>query len=184
VLTSIEMLEEDAAAEREDRRARAGHVAPASARAFLTLPAGDVHVVLTEPRDAITRAYFREYQAAQQPVAERANTWVEEVVGGPRPLLEGGPPEPETLLKRTLALLGEDVVHERLRELAYLANVLLSGSPRHLRPLEAADEALIICNAGLQRAVEATGRSAADLLTHTGCERLFRLGKDGSAPMR
>lgn len=178
VLTSAEMLEDDAAAGREDRRARAGHVSPASARAFLTLPARDVHVVLAEPRDAITRAYFREYRAPAAPTAERANRWVEELVGGPRPLLEGGPPEPEMLLKRTLALLGEQVADERLRELAYLSNVLLEGAPRHQRPLDAAQEALAVCNAGLERAVRATGRSAADLLAHTGCEKLFRIGRD------
>jgi Family of unknown function (DUF6178) len=177
VLTSVEMLEEDAAAAREDRRAGAGHVSPASARAFLTLPAADVHVVLAEPRDAITRAYFREYRAPAQPAVERTNTWIEEVAGGPMPLLEGGPPEPETLLKRTLALLAEELVHERLRELAYLSNVLLAGAPRRYRPLDAAEEALGICNAGLERAVEATGRSAADLMAHTGCEKLFRLGR-------
>ena len=66
---------------------------------------------------------------------------------------------------------------ERLRELAYLSNVLLAGSPRRYRPLDAAHEALARCNAGLARAVDATGRSAADLLTHTGCDKLFRLGR-------
>jgi len=177
VLTSVEMLQEDAAAEREDRRARAGHLSPASARAFLALPTNDVEAVLAEPRDAITRAYFREYRAPQAPSPERTNTWAEELAGVPRPLLEGGPPEPETLLKRTLALVGEDVADERLRELAYLSNVLLAGSPRSHRPLDAAHEALAICNAGLERAVAATGRSAADLLAHTGCDKLFRLGR-------
>jgi len=180
VLTAVEMLAEDAAAEREDRRARAGHLSPASARAFLALRPGDVHAVLAEPRDAITRAYFREYRAPAQPTAvEGAHTWVEEVAGGgaPVPQLEGGAPEPETLLRRTLGLLADEIVDERLRELAYLSNVLLAGSPRHARPLDAAHEALAVCNAGLQRAVAATGRSAADLLAQTGCEKLFRLGR-------
>ena len=68
-----------------------------------------------------------------------------------------------------------------MRELAYLSNVLLAGSPRHQRPLDAAHEALAVCNAGLERAVETTGRSAADLLAHTGCEKLFRLGQSGGA---
>jgi hypothetical protein len=177
VLTSVEMLEADAAAEREDRRARGGHVSAASARAFLALPAAEVHVILAEPRDAITRAYFREYDAPELPSAERANTWVEEIAGAPRPLLEGGPPEPETLLKRTLSLLAEDAAGARLRELAYLSNVLLAGSARAHRPLDAAHEALARCNAGLERAVAATGRSATDLLAHTSCEKLFRLGR-------
>ena len=178
VLTSVEMLHEDAAAERDDRRAAAGHVSPASARAFLALPAGDVHAVLAGPRDAITRAYFREYRAPKLAASEaRASTWVEEIAAaGAPPLLEGAPPAPETLLERTLALLDEEVGNERLRELAYLSNVLLAGSPRHHRPLDAAKEALAVCSVGLQRAVEATGRDAADLLAHTGCDKLFRLG--------
>ena len=185
VLTAIEMLQEDAAAVREDRRARAGHVAAASARAFLGLPAGDVAAVLAEPRDAITRAYFRQYAAPQEePMPARGGGgWVDELAGGsPRALLEGGAsePEPETLLSRTLALLDEEAAAERLRELGYLANVLLAGSPRRLRPLEAARAALAACEAGLARAVAATGRDAADLLAHTGCEKLFRLGQPRS----
>jgi len=177
VLTAAEMLREDAAGEREDRRAGAGHVSPASARAFLALPAGDARAILAEPRDAVTRAYFREYRAPEQPAVERADTWVEEIVtGAARPLLEGAAPEPELLLQRTLALVGEEVAAERLRELAYLANVLLGGAPRRYRPLEAAHEALARCSAGLERAIAVTGRSAADLLAHTGCDKLFRIG--------
>jgi hypothetical protein len=175
VLTSAEMLEEDAAAEREDRRARAGHVSPASARAFLSLPGADVQTVLAEPRDPMTRAYFRQYRAVEMPARERVASWFEESSDAPRPLLEGKQPDPETLLQRTLPLLDEEIAAERLGELAYLSNVLLAGSLRDLRPLEAANEALARCNAGLERAVEATGRSAADLLEHTGCEKLFRL---------
>jgi hypothetical protein len=176
VLTSVEMLQEDAAAEREDRRVREGHISPASARAFLKLPVKSVGEVLEQPRDAITRAYFREYRAPETAMPERVA--LDEISGEPRALLEGdAAPEPETLLRRTLALVGEELAAERLRELAYLSNVLLAGSPRRLRPLEAANETLTICNAGLQRAVEATGRSAADLLAHTGCEKLFQLGR-------
>jgi hypothetical protein len=176
VLTSAEMLDEDAAAERDDRRARAGHVSPASARAFLNLPAPNVQTVLAEPRDAITRAYFREYRAIEAPAPERVASWFEASSDAPTALLEGPPPAPETLLQTTLLVLDEAVAAERLRELAFLANVLLAGSPRDLRPLEAANEALARCNAGLERAVQATGRSAADLLAHAGCEKLFRLG--------
>jgi hypothetical protein len=57
VLTSEEMLENDLGAARADRRAAKGHVAPADARAFLTL-AGRPDA--PQVRDAITRAYFRE----------------------------------------------------------------------------------------------------------------------------
>jgi hypothetical protein len=66
VLTSEEMLEADAAAEREDRRARSGFVAASSARSFLSLQrTDDVASLLSAPsRDPITRAFFREYEAA------------------------------------------------------------------------------------------------------------------------
>jgi Family of unknown function (DUF6178) len=180
VLTSVEMLEEDAAAGREDRRARAGHVSPASARAFLKLPAAGVEAVLAEPRDAVTRAYFRDYDArpdlSEEPLDDGAGpNWDEQLTGGARPLLEAGPAPPETLLQRTLAVLDADTAAERQRELAYLANIVLVT--RGCRPLEAANEAVAVCNAGLVRAADVTGRAPADLLAHTGCEKLFRLGR-------
>jgi hypothetical protein len=62
VLTSEEMLEADAAGEREDRRAESGYVAPSAAASFLALartqdlPAGPT----ASERDPITRAYFRQ----------------------------------------------------------------------------------------------------------------------------
>jgi len=62
VLTADEMLESDVAAARDDRRTTEGFVSPADARAFLELArrgeAGDA-------RDAITRAYFRRFEAAK-----------------------------------------------------------------------------------------------------------------------
>ncbi len=65
VLTSEEMLQADAAADREDSRARSGFVAAASARSFLALArTGDVASLLQAPsRDPVTAAFFREYQA-------------------------------------------------------------------------------------------------------------------------
>ena len=71
VLTSEEMLAGDVAAEREDRRAEAGHVAPSSAAACLKLArrldaAPDV-------RDPLTRAYFRGFsrKPAEVPMEPR-----------------------------------------------------------------------------------------------------------------
>jgi hypothetical protein len=59
VLTSRETLEADVAAEREDRRAAEGHVAPSAAAAFLKLAreGGDPARLA---RDPLTRAYFRD----------------------------------------------------------------------------------------------------------------------------
>ncbi|MGO8994156.1 MAG: DUF6178 family protein [Polyangiaceae bacterium] len=58
VLTSEEMLEVDVAADREDRRAEAGYVAPSDARAFLKLAKQPLTELPTE-HDPVTRAYFR-----------------------------------------------------------------------------------------------------------------------------
>ncbi len=71
VLTSDEMLESDISAEREDRLAAAGHVAPADARAFLKL------ADRAEPpseRDPLTRAYFRELSHANPKQPARLKT--------------------------------------------------------------------------------------------------------------
>jgi hypothetical protein len=56
VLTSEEMLEGDVAAEREDRRAVEGFVAPADARSFLELAQRGEQL---DTRDPVTKAYFR-----------------------------------------------------------------------------------------------------------------------------
>jgi hypothetical protein len=68
-LSSAEMLASDAAADREDRRAGEGFVAPSAARSFLALArAASAEEVLAEKqRDPVTRAYFREL--ARAPVA-------------------------------------------------------------------------------------------------------------------
>jgi Family of unknown function (DUF6178) len=66
VLTSEEMLENDVAAERSDRRARVGHVAPSDARAFLALARGERAPM---QRDPVTRTYFRELGPTPRNVA-------------------------------------------------------------------------------------------------------------------
>lgn len=61
VLTAEESFEGDVAADRSDRRAREGFVAPSDARSFLRLAAQTpIQAILEEPRDPVTRAYFRE----------------------------------------------------------------------------------------------------------------------------
>src|SRR6266545_2894749 len=64
ILTAEETLEADAAAEREDRRAREGFIAPSAAASFLALARA---TELADPAgsaapDPITRAYFRDYR--------------------------------------------------------------------------------------------------------------------------
>ena len=57
VLTADEMLESDARADRDDRRASGGYVTPGDARGFLALAGSDEQTLVA--RDAITAAYFR-----------------------------------------------------------------------------------------------------------------------------
>jgi hypothetical protein len=169
VLTSAEMLELDAAADREDRRSRAGHVSASSAAAFLALRDG------TAERDALSRAYFRQLDApvvkAREEAASSAARAAElldlpvEPAAPRTPLLEGE----RSPLRAALAELDAATHEQRMRELAYLANVLLAGGVvdgRRFRPGEAVEAALAVCELGLD------GR---DLETTT-CDQLFRIG--------
>jgi hypothetical protein len=213
VLTSEEMLQADAAADREDNRARAGFVAASSARSFLALArAGDLASLLQAPtRDAVTGAFFREYAATPLVVG---------APGGPAPsapgvagllaLLDEGEdgrpatrllpagsdtqPAGQTLLARALVELAGRDAHrhaERIRELGYVANVLLAGvgaRGERLRPVEAAQAALAICSLGLEHALGAPPdrqrskgshlRAAAPAkgLERLSCDVLFRVG--------
>lgn len=218
VLTSAEMFENDAAAERDDRRARTGHVSPATARAFLALPtipaptsSADrsaanstpdeteqvlvekllveklfVEKLLAEPRDAITRAYFRELDSPILGTPPAPADPLSNLAGGPSDLFTDLFPDlrsdipllpaslSENALRRALAHLPEAELETRLLELTYLANVLVTA--HQLRPLEAAEAAMARCSLGLERASTATGRDEVALLAAHGCEKFFRLG--------
>lgn len=168
-LTSEEMLESDVAADREERRAAAGYVAPSDARAFLKLAERRP----TEPpkeHDPVTRAYLRELakdrsRPRRRPTAESAAfaSVLRDagVVSTPRatPLLAGGSPTPrELLLVRTMRRLAEtdaNAFAARSEEIAYLANVLIAGASiegRPYRPAEAVQKAVETCSRGLELA--------------------------------
>ena len=198
VLTSEEMLQSDAAADREDRRERAGFIAAASARSFLALArASEVAGLLKTPaRDPITTAFFRHSQPVPLEVdAAAAAASARSEPGGLRellgeiagdapamPRLEAARDEqgPQTLLSDALADLARrnPTGHtERLRELGYLANTLLSGAGargERLRPLDAAQAALATCNLGFEHA--RPEHSAANQLDRLSCDVLFRIG--------
>jgi hypothetical protein len=214
VLTSEELLESDAAAEREDRRTAAGFVTPSSAVSFLALARTTPleQIVASQTRDPVTHAYFREVASHDQPARSAAETkpvteeaepskllqmlHEAQVVSEPRsPLLlsEGAGAQPATELpfKRALIALRErdvELCSQRMEELAYLANVLLSGASilgRAFRPFETVEAAMAVCNLGLELLLaRAAGKSragaeieqAAELLATESADKLFRVG--------
>jgi hypothetical protein len=210
VLTSDEMLESDARAERDDRRAAEGYVAESDARAFLELARRG----LGDPRerDAITRAYFRELSRSkkaslQKPPAEadlagllrllaRARVIDRDQARSPRPKALGKPSRApsstrstrESSVERAMTTLRAQnsvVYAQRLDELSYLANVLIAGSSRdgrRLRPVEALEVAVAICDFGLTLSVGAApvdsdaDEPASRTLTERPLDLLFRDG--------
>jgi hypothetical protein len=185
VLTSEEMVENDVAAARADRRAAQGFVSPADARAFLALAQrGDA----LDQRDAITRAYFREL-APPQPATEATAEAPEvqrlvallgdEQVVETRPLAllgSGSAPVTSTAPRfeaAMRALREHDAVlfAQRLQELGYLVNVVIAGDGGPdggaLRPVEALERVLRACEAGM-RDDETLERTSADQLFRRG----------------
>ncbi len=177
-LTSEEMLEADVAADREDRRAAQGYVAPADARAFLALARSGEPAL---ERDPLTRAYFRDLAppelaptaaaAAERDAARAADrpalADLLEAAGAteparpePRLRLGAGAGEVTGSLERALAELqtcAPEVYAERVAELGYLANVLIAGTTEseRPRPVDALRTAARICSAGIARALAA-----------------------------
>jgi hypothetical protein len=84
-----------------------------------------------------------------------------------------------TAALRQLAEEAPDIHASRMRELAYLANVLAAGcslSRRSMRPVEAARAAVATCSLGLARALAGTGASPALALKRASADKLFRIG--------
>lgn len=178
VLTSEEMLEVDVAALREERRAAQGFIAPSAAASFLKLcRMTPPEQVIAEPRDAVTRRYFRDRApvgAAPRAAGARSAgaSQLEALIASldeaaPRPagerhrLLVGPSGEADrtahALLGNALACLAErdaEAAARRVDELGYLANVLAAGCALGgggFRPFEAALAAAATCNLGLER---------------------------------
>lgn len=173
VLSEGATLAEDVEAEREERRARQGYVEPRAARGFLLLAREPLSKQLAdEPRDPITRAFFREFDRARSVPAgdHRAApsaspslppAWIERLgtrADAPALLAPssevsvpdgGGAHLPFVVAMEHLREEEPALLAERMAELGYLANVLLVGAAagsapggRRLRPAEAAEAAL------------------------------------------
>ena len=157
VLTSEEMLEGDLAADREDRRAAEGFIAPSQATSFLAMcRTTSPQEIVLQPRDAVTRAYFRELVPATDAAGKGASNALpapdasarlvadlerllaeldtEDRPPDARPALllteRAGAGNPMALFRTALATLLErdPKLHGlRLEELAYLTNVIVAG---------------------------------------------------------
>lgn len=225
VLTSDEMLENDVAADREDRRAAEGFVSPADARSFLELARRREAL---EERDPIARAYFRDVATAEAreakqpevpnrgsalaPARSDVNRLVQlleeaEVVtpADQQPLAaltEGAArsrrgaraskDKSDAKAKRTAPLFEDAMAalrdgdlqrfSERVEELGFLVNVLISGSERdgrRPRPMEAVETVLQTCEAGLRSQIKTKRvkpEQALDVLKRISADRLFRYG--------
>jgi hypothetical protein len=149
VLTSAEMLEADPAADREDRRARAGYVAASSARSFLAqarprrrrqpAPRPRRAIRSRAPSSAST-SRSRSPPVGPHPSPPRRPARAAGAAGEGRrrgcSSRSRGEPAAHTLLARALVTLAarDSARHdERMRELGYLANVLLAGAARGRR---------------------------------------------------
>lgn len=202
-LTAEETLESDVAADREDRRTRAGYVAPRAAAAFLELARTTDETAPTK-HDPLTRAYFRDAGKThgrpqpsntegpkRRPDLMRLLDDAGIVDTAAPPLLPQGkrdaepPPEPP-FVRAMQSLAGEDpeLFAERSEELAYVANVLVAAGTidgRRVRPIEAVRAAIAICDLGL-RLVRAPESNADDFaavvraLEEHPVDGLFRLG--------
>lgn len=178
VLSAAQTAAEDAAAARQDRRGQQGYVAPADARAFLVLARQSPAQTIIDAReeDPLTRAYFRDFLPARPATAARGSSSATDLppavsagtahlaqvladadlLPAPAPALPAASIRADPFAAALAALQHRDPsLHlQRLRELNYLANVLISGAgidDRRLRPVEAAELVLEVVRLGLQR---------------------------------
>jgi hypothetical protein len=171
----------DVAIEREQRRSRQGYATPADARAFLQMArqprrgrqgaAPSINPIAAAYFQAVdevvptlhARTHTRALESSMpSDVSESVDAVVQLlteaglVSEAPRALLVGTGPRSMMRMQELMTHLGETdptVSFTRTRELAFLANVLLSGCSIQSRPFterEAADAATAICNLGLE----------------------------------
>ncbi|MGE4403857.1 MAG: DUF6178 family protein, partial [Desulfobulbus sp.] len=200
VLSADEMLESDALADRETRRARNGYVSTTDAASFLALPqVTTLQKVMSsqKDRDPITCAYFRSFNKTpidpkRASPRNKARTDQERFLRLLReasviateepPLLEGTTEDPSSRFQVLVGLLrNQDMAQytQRMEELAYLANVLMAGSSfagRRFRQVEAAEAVIAICNLGLEHCLTVSSDLPLEIVKQESADRLFRIG--------
>ncbi|KIX15494.1 DUF6178 family protein [Dethiosulfatarculus sandiegensis] len=210
VLTSGEMLETDLAAKREARREERGYVAPEPAAAFLQLaritPLEDL--VAAKEEDYLTRSYFKAFLSADKPRAAQEKHGHEPLPSLNRefPDIYKELTEAEIItidqakqlpdnstvrashgfimsVLREMAKDGEVKWDQCLSELNYLANILMAAETvdqERMRPVEAAEKTIALCNEGLAMLLpqdRQNDRSAIKgILGRESLVKLFRIG--------
>jgi hypothetical protein len=205
VLNSQETLEEDVAAEREDRRAGEGYVAPSSAASFLALArntALDEIVQATKP-DALTAAYFRGWKRPSATAASPAprNAHDEPTEAAAAQSLLGILRDADIVPQATAGLLEAPVApnaaasslfsdamvalqrespatHDRrLEELAYVTQVLVAGCAFEGRAMRPL-EAARAAMATVSLGIDHMRKRAnpVTLLGQASVDKLFRMG--------
>lgn len=218
ILSADEMLEEDVFSEREDRKENRGFVTPSAATIFLAdaRSVSLSRIIADTGIPHIARAYFKsastkpEEDAAQRPpaAAEGAPGSMGKRIFEFMDTLRKAEVLPETnrqklgfdgfgrrdsrcaLLNtmRTLNLSDPELYSQRLMELSFLSNALISGCAfrnRTFHPKESAEAALSVCNLGSEyllktQAVPEDSRPAGEpllaLIKTTHLVYLFRIG--------
>lgn len=157
-LSRLEAAEESMRGARHERRTERGFVSLADARSFARLVVDDLKY--DTGRDPFTHAYFRDVYGKK-----RANSDLKHAANPPRPAqklvdalreeLEARPKKPADSLSTALELLrarNAEAYDQRVAELVYLANVLVTVSEpeqRRLRPIEASEAVVRACAAGI-----------------------------------
>jgi len=177
VLTADEMLQEDVSSERKERREGRGFVTPTSAAVFLSQARSTPlqEIVAAKTMDHATRAYFKaaetetEFAVRSQTTDETSSANLEVIrfiqtlrdaevlpASDHKMLSYNGAESSDYSLPLAKAMrfinqTDPDLCSQRLMELSYLSNTLISGcgfQGRAFQPKEAAEAALSVCNLG------------------------------------
>nr|WP_295903446.1 DUF6178 family protein [uncultured Bdellovibrio sp.] len=162
LLKESQSLEEDVSSEREQRKEQEGYVGPSSAAAFLKLiDQTSLEHLMSQEADPISTMYFRSFKPGRvrpfTPLSpELAKLLRTHGVKTEAPVLkiQSSKKLPSTMRSYLYELRenNTELFKRKILELNFLANVLVSGySPnqkQHLRPVEAMDLAMRVCDEG------------------------------------
>ncbi len=191
VFDALDELEEAARGGRDERRSREGYVALQDARAFLRLATSGLDY--DSARDPVSQAYFRELEqtgpgrSGTKARAKSSGTWVGRLTAvGDEASVAKAVAEKRlyAVALSELTVLEPDVGSVRKSEVAYLVNVLLSGTQpveQKLRPVEALEVVVQVLSSGLLAQLGAntgaeTRSSSVQVVADVPADQLFRIG--------